>query len=146
MKGIARKQLANDNKLNEQFLSAIGRNKLQRVLGLNDKISFSDMRLLRSSYLKDVRKLARDVDQSQNIIKQLASITDDAIFDPKAAQGLNPEALNLLRNTNALYKAGKKGIEETFSESLAKRLLKNQSRIVKEIFPNNIPKAVRLLR
>lgn len=146
LKAFARKQLVIDTRLNKQFLSPVGRSKLQKVLGLNDKISFSDMRLLRSSYLKDVRKLARDVDQSQNIIKQLAGITDDAIFDPKAAQGLNPEALNLLRNTNALYKAGQKGIKETFSESLAKRLLKNPSRIVKEIFPNNNPKAIRLLR
>ena len=146
LKAFARKQLATDTRLNKQFLSPVGRSKLQKVLGLNEKISFSDMRLLRSSYLKDVRKLARDVDQSQNIIKQLAGITDDAIFDPKAAQGLNPEALNLLRNTNALYKAGQKGIKETFSESLAKRLLKNPSRIVKEIFPNNNPKAIRLLR
>ena len=146
LKRFARKQLATDNRLNKQFLSPAGRNKLQKVLGLNEKISFSDMRLLRSSYLKDVRKLARDVDQSQGIVKQLASITDDAIFDPKATQGLNPEALRLLRNTNALYKAGKKGIEETFSANLAKRLLRNPSRIVKEIFPNNNPKAIRLLR
>ncbi len=146
LKTFARKQLATDTRLNKQFLSPAGRSKLQKVLGLNDKVSFSDMRLLRSSYLKDVRKLARDVDQSQGIVKQLASITDDAIFDPKAAQGLNPEALRLLRNTNALYKVGKKGIEETFSANLAKRLLRNPSRIVKEVFPNNNPKAIRLLR
>ena len=146
LKQFARKQLATDNRLNKQFLSPAGRSKLLKVLGLNDKVSFSDMRLLRSSYLKDVRKLARDVDQSQGIVKRLASITDDAIFDPKAAQGLNPEALRLLRNTNALYKTGKKGIEETFSANLAKRLLRNPSRIVKEVFPNNNPKAIRLLR
>lgn len=146
LKQFARKQLAIDNRLNEQFLSSVGRSKMQKVLGLKDKLSFSDMRLLRSSYLKDVRKLARDVDQSQGIVKRLANIADDAIFDPKAAQGLNPEALNLLRNTNALYKAGKKGIEETFSANLAKRLLQNPSRVIKEVFPTNSPKSIRLLR
>lgn len=146
LKAFARKHLATDTRLNKQFLSPVGRSKLTKVLDLGETLDISDMRLLRSSYLKDVRKLARDVDQSQGLIKQLASITDDAIFDPKVAQGLSPEALNLLRNTNALYRVGKKGIEETFSESLTKRLLKNPSRVVKELFPNNNPKAIRLLR
>lgn len=146
LKQFAKKQLTTDARLNKQFLSPIGRSKFTKVLGLPEHLGFNDMRLLRSSYLKDVRKLARDVDQSQGLIKQLASITDNAIFDPKATQGLNSEALNLLRNTNALYRAGKKGIETTFSESLAKRLLKNPSRVIKELFPNNNPKAIRLLK
>ncbi len=146
LKAFAQKHLATDSRLNKQFLSPAGRSKLQKILGLSDELSFSDMRTLRSAFLKDIRKLARDVDQSQGLIKQLAGITDDAIFDPRAAQGLNPEALNLLRNTNALYKAGKKGIEETFSESLAKRLLRNPSNVIKEVFPSNNPKAIRLLR
>lgn len=146
LKQFAKKHLATDARLNEQFLSPAGRGKLQKIRDMADNISFSDMRTLRSSFLKDVRKMARDVDQSQGIIKQLAGIADDAIFDPKAAQGLNPEALNLLRNTNALYKAGKQGIETTFSGRLAERLLKNPSRVVKELFPNNNPKAIRLLR
>lgn len=146
LKAFAKRHLATDARLNQQFLSPVGRNKLEKIIGMSDNVSFSDMRTLRSAFLKDARKLARDVDQSQGLIKQLSGITDDAIFDPKAARGLSPEALNLLRNTNALYKAGKKGLEETFSEKLAKRLLKNPSRVVKEIFPNNNPKAIRLLR
>ena len=146
LKNFAKKQLVTDNRLNKQFLSPIGREKLNKIIGMVDDVSFSDMRTLRSSFLKDARKMARDVDQSQGIIKQLAGITDDAIFSPKAARGLNPKALNLLRNTNALYKASQKGLETTFSESLTKRLLKNPSRVTKELFPNNNPKAVRLLR
>lgn len=146
LKAFAKKQLATDKRLNGQFLSGVGRTKFQGMLGLNKKLTFSDMRTLRSTLLKDVRKMARDVDQSQGLIKQLAGITDNAIFDPKAAQGLNPEALNLLRNTNALYKASQKGLESTFSSSLSKRLLKNPSRVIKELFPNNNPKSIRLLR
>ena len=146
LKDFATKQIATDKRLNGQFLSPIGRSKLQKIIGMGDDLSFADMRTLRSSFLRDARKLARDVDQSQSIIKQLAGITDKAIFDPSAAKGLNPEALRLLRNTNALYKAGQEGIKTTFSETLAKRLLKNPSSIVKEAFPNNNPKAIRLLR
>ncbi len=146
LKSFAAKQLATDKRLNRQFLSPIGRSKLENIIGLSDDLSFSDMRTLRSSFLRDARKLARDVDQSQGIIKQLAGITDNAIFDPAAAKGLNPEALKLLRNTNALYKAGQQGIKTTFSETLAKRLLRKPSSVVKEVFPSNNPKAIRLLR
>ena len=146
LKSFAEKQLATDKRLNGQFLSPIGRSKLQKIIGLKDHLSFSDMRTLRSSFLRDARKLARDVDQSQSIIKQLSGITDKAIFDPAAAKGLNPDALTLLRNTNALYKTGQEGIKTTFSETLAKRLLKNPSTIAKEAFPNDNPKAIRLLR
>lgn len=146
LKAFAKRHLATDNRLNKQFLSPIGRNKLQKIAGMKDTLSFSDMRTLRSSFLKDARKLARDVDQSQGIIKQLAGIADNAIFDPKAAQGLSPEALNLLRNTNALYKAGQEGIKTTFSEKLAKRLLKNPSAVTKELFKPKNPKAIRNLR
>ena len=146
LKTFARTQLAKDARLKGLFLSPIGKAKLQKVLELSENVSFSDMRTLRSSFLKDVRKMAREVDQSQGLIKQLAGITDDAIFDPKAAQGLNPEALNLLRNTNSLYKASQRGLETTLSESLAKRLLKNPSSVIKQVIPNNNPKAIRLFR
>lgn len=146
LKAFAKKNLATDTRLNGQFLSPAGKSKLEAVIGMEDKLTFSDMRTLRSSFLKDARKMARDVDQSQSIIKQLSGITDDAIFDPASAKGLSPEALNLLRNTNALYKSAQTGLKTTFSESLAKRLLKNPSNIVKEVFPNQNPKAIRLLR
>ena len=146
LKSFAKKQLATDKRLNGQFLSPAGKTKLEGILGLNEKLSFSDMRTLRSSFLKDARRMARDVDQSQGIIKQLAGITDKAIFDPKAAQNLSPEALNLLKNTNRLYAQAQKGLETTFSEKLAKRLLKNPSNVIKEVIPNNNPKSIRLLR
>lgn len=146
LKQFAKKHLATDGRLKGQFLSPSGKNKLSSLLELDDSLSFSDMRTLRSSFLKDIQKMARDVDQSQGIIKQLAGITDQAIFDPKAARGLDSKALNLLRNTNALYKSAQQGIKTTFPESLAKRLLKNPSSVVKQVFPNNNPHAIRMLR
>lgn len=146
LKSFAKKHLATNKRLNGQFLSEAGKSKLDKIVTMKDNLSFSDMRTLRSSFLKDSRKLARDVDQSQGIIKQLAGITDKAIFDPASAKGITPEALNLLRNTNSLYKAGQSGIKTTFSETLAKRLLKNPSSVIKEVFPANNPKAIRSLR
>ncbi len=146
LKKFAKEQLATDKRLNGQFLSPVGKNKLTKITDMSESLSFSDMRTLRSSFLRDARKLARDVDQSQSVIKQLAGITDKAIFDPAASKGINPEALTLLRNTNALYKTGQQGIKTTFSETLAKRLLRKPSSIAREAFPDNNPKAIRLLR
>jgi hypothetical protein len=146
LKDFARKHIATDKRLNGQFLSDAGRSKLTKLEGLADNLSFSDMRTLRSSFLKDVSKMARDVDQSQGIIKQLAGITDKAIFDPKSAKGLSQGALTLLRNTNSLYRTAQEGIKTTFSETLSKRLLKNPSSVIKEVFPNKNPKSIRLLR
>lgn len=146
LKTFAKKHLATDTRLNGQFLSPAGKSKLTAIVEGVDELSFSDMRTLRSTFLKDVRKMARDVDQSQGIIKQLAGLTDEAIFDPAATKGLNQEAINLLKNTNRLYRTSQKGLETTLSEKLAKRLLKNPSSVAKEVFPNNNPKAIRLLR
>ena len=146
IKRFAEKQLAIDKRLNKLFLSPAGRSKFQKVLGLGDDVSFSDMRTLRSSFLKDVRKFARDADTNQGLIKELAQITDQAIFDPKAAQGLSGEALNLLENTNRLYRQSRIGLETTFSEKLVKRLVQNPSDIINEVFVNNNPKAIELLR
>ena len=146
LKKFAKKHLATDLRVKGQFLSPTGKAKLTSILELDETLSFSDMRTLKSSFMRDARKLARDVDQSQGIIKQLAGIADDAVFDPGATKNLSQEALTLWENTRNLYKAGQEGIKSTFSETLAKRILKNPSNVVKEVFPNNNPKAIRALR
>ncbi len=146
LKQFALKNLATDKRLNGQFLSPTGRSKLKKIVDGEDFLTFSDMRRLRSSFLRAGRKMARDVDESESIIKQLAGITDDAIFDPKATKGISPDALNLLRNTNRLYKTSQETLKTTFSESLAKRLLVNPSSVVKEVIPTGNPKAMEILR
>ena len=144
LKKFATKELAKDNRI--KHLSPTGRIKLKEILDMPDKLTFSEMRQKRGAFLKDVRKLGRDLDQSESIIAQLAQLTDDAIFDPAATRGIGPKALNLLRNTNAVYKASKEGIKEILPESLAKRLVKNPSSVVKQVIPNDNPKAIELLR
>jgi len=143
LKAFATKELATDQRLNRQYLSGIGRAKLVRIIGMDDAISFSDMRLLRSGYLKDARKLARDIDKAQAVVKRLTSLSSDAMFDPSAAKGLTPEASKLLQRTNKLYKATRKVYVETFSERLAKRIAKNPAGVMKEVFPTKNVKAIR---
>ena len=52
----------------------------------------------------------------------------------------------LHRNISNLWRESKRGLETTFSEKLAKRLVKNPSSVIKELIPNNNPKGIRLLR
>jgi len=146
IKIFAKQQLALDKRLNGLYLSPSGRTEISKILDLPDRISFSDMRQLRSSFLGEVRKMARDTDKAQGIIKKISQLTDDALFDPAASKNLSPEALNLLKNTNKLYAAGKEGLKTTFSERLAKRLIANPSKVVAEAIPNKNPTAIMAMR
>ncbi len=142
---FAKKQLAIDKRLKGLFLSDSGRAKFERAAELKE-LSFGDLRKLRSSFLRDTRKLARDADQSEGMIKKLSQITNDVLRSPEAAKGVSPEARRLLENTNRLYATAQKGLKETFPEQLAKRLIKNPSSVTKELFPQNNPTAIRNLR
>jgi hypothetical protein len=146
LKLFAKAELATDTRLNNLYLSSAGRNQLTKIIGMPDQVTFSDMRILRSTFLGDVRQMARDVDKAEGIIKHIANLTDEAMFDFRATKGLSVEAEQLLRNTNALYRAGKEGIKTTFSEKLLKNLIKNPSNVVAESLSKQNPIAIRNLR
>lgn len=128
------------------LISPAGKTILGDIDNLPEIIGHSDYRAFRTKVLKETRKLNRDVDISEGMVKEISTITRKELLDPKSVAGASQEAKRLHANISNLYAASQKGLETTFSETLAKRLLKNPSRIVKEIFPNNNPKAVRLLR
>ncbi len=128
------------------LISPAGKNILTDIDNLPEIIGHSDYRAFRSKVLKETRKLNRDVDISEGMVKQISSITRKELLDPKSVIGATPEAKRLHANISNLFAASQKGLETTFPESLAKRLIKNPSRIIKEVFPNNSPKSIRLLR
>ena len=128
------------------LVSAAGKQTLVDIDNLPKIIGHADYRAFRSKVLKDVRKLGRDVDVSEGLVKEVSSITRKELLDPKSVAGASQEAKRLHANISNLYAASQRGLETTFSEKLATRLLKNPSRVVKELFPNNNPKAIRLLR
>ena len=144
LKRFAKKELAKDARI--KHLSPLGRSKLKETLDLPEFFTFSETRAKRAAFLKDARKLGRDLDQSESIIAELATVTDSMILNPKASKGLGQKTIRLLDNTNALYAKAKEGLTTTFSEKVAKRLIKNPSSIVKELFPNNSPKSIKILR
>lgn len=141
---FAKKQLAIDDRLKGLFLSPTGRTLFEKAKTLPKKLSFGDIRKLRSSFMRSTRKLARDVDESQGMIKQISKITNDVVRDPASASGLTPEARKLWENTSRLYEVAQTGLKETFPEQLGQRLSKNPSSVTKELFQNS--KAIRNLR
>ncbi len=128
------------------IVSPAGKTILGDIDNLPEIIGHSDYRAFRTKVLKETRKLNRDVDISEGMVKEISSITRKELLDPKSVAGATQEAKRLHANISNLYTASQKGLETTFSETLTKRLLKNPSKIVKEVFPNNNPKAIRLLR
>lgn len=145
LKTFAKPILEQDKRLKGLILDA-GKDKLDRIMALPDKIRLKDLRDLRTSFLGDTRKLARDADKNAGILKQIAKITNDILYDPSTTKGLTPEARRLLENTNRLYAVSREGLEKTFSERLAKRLVQNPTSVIKELFPQKNPEAVKALR
>ncbi|KKK46899.1 hypothetical protein LCGC14_3160630, partial [marine sediment metagenome] len=128
------------------LLSPAGKQAMVDIDNLPGFVGHADYRAFRSKILKETRKLHRDVDVSEGMVKQVSSITRKELLDPKSVAGASLEAKRLHANVSNLFATSQKGLETTFSEKLARRLLKNPSNIVKEVFPNNNPKAIRLLR
>ena len=153
LKSFAKQQLVKDKALLKEgvkrhgvLLTPSGREAMETVIDLKTDLTATQLRDFNSKILKDVRKFKRDADQSEGLIKKISQITRDILEDPTQSKNFPTKARNLLNNTNRLFATSRKGIETTFSETLTKRLLKNPSRVVREVFPNNNPKAIRLLR
>jgi len=128
------------------LLSPAGKSMLDDINILPKTIGHSDYRAFRSKILKETRKLHRDADVSEGMIKEVSSITREELLNPATVGGASVEAKRLHANISRLYAKAQEGLETTFSERLAKSLLKNPSKVVKELFPANNPTAVRLLR
>jgi hypothetical protein len=150
LKEFAEKKIAEADRMMKAgkgiALSAEGRTMLEKIAGLKDEIGFGDLRDLRSTWLNKSRKLARDIDESQAIAKQVAGIANDLVYDPQYTKGLTPEARRLLENTNRLYRSSREVMEKNFPERLAKSILKNPAQSINRVFPDKNPKAVATLR
>ncbi len=116
------------------------------IRDLADNVPHKTMRDIRSRVLRDIRKLHRDVGQDEALLKKFEQVTFDTLTDPAAIKGAPREVKNLFNNTRELYKSLRGGIESTFPEQVAKRLVKNPSRVVAEFLPQGNPKAIKQFR
>lgn len=145
LRNFADDLLAKDTKLKKLYLSPTGRSKLQKVSNLSEYVKFGDMQDLRSTFLADVRKLSRDADKADAILKRIAKLSDEAIFDPKATIALSQESKTLLKNTNALYRTSKEIMTNTFPFKLAKELAQHPESAMK-IFKAGDRQGIRNIR
>lgn len=128
------------------LISPAGKQLLNDIDNLPNYVSHSDYRAFRTKTLREARKLGRDVDVSEVMVKKISDITKKELLSPETVAGASPEAKRLHANISRLYATTQDVLETTFSEKLAKRLLRNPSGVIKDVFPNNNPKAIRLLR
>ncbi len=128
------------------LVSPAGKAILNDIDNLPKFVGHSDYRAFRTKALKESRKLNRDIDVSESMIKQISSITRKELLDPKTVAGASPQAKRLHANVSNLFSTAQEGLKTTFPETLAKRLLRNPSSVIKEVFPSGNPKAIRLLR
>lgn len=138
-------QYIQDLRLNKTHLSPQGRAFSKKILDLPDNISLDDMRTLRSDLLRIERKFTRDADISQGLIKDLAGAADDSIFDVANNPDTPPKLLQLLRNTNDMYKKGKDLFTNTFSYQLSNKLAENPSSAAK-LFEEGNPTQILAIR
>ncbi len=127
------------------LVSPAGKTILEDIDKLPEVVGHSDYRAFRTKVLKETRKLNRDIDVSESMVKRISSITREELLSPKSVAGASPEAKRLHANINNLFSKSQQALKETLPESLAKRLLKTPSNVVKEVIKPN-PKQVRLLR
>jgi len=128
------------------LVSPAGKTILDDINNLPKFVGHADYRAFRTKALRETRKLNRDVDVSEGMVKSISSITRKELLDPQSIAGASPQAKRLHANISSLYTASREGLEETFPEELAKRLLQNPSNIVREVLPKKNPTAIRLLR
>ena len=128
------------------LVSPAGKIILDDIDRLPGTIGHADYRSFRTKVLKENRKLNRDADVSESMVKRISSITREELFSPNSVAGASPEAKRLHANITNLFAASEAALKETLPETLAKRLIKNPSSVVKEVIKPKNPKAVKLLR
>lgn len=128
------------------LLSPAGKKAVRDIDNLPETLRHIDYRAFRTKILKESRKLNRDLDVSESMVKQISSITRKELLDPANVSNTSVEARQLHANISNLYSSTQTILENEFSEKLAKRLVKNPSSILKEIIPTGNPDGMEILR
>jgi hypothetical protein len=111
-------------------------------------MTFRQQRQIVSAFKKQVRQMGREADPYEGMIKRFTKIADDVLFDPASAKNLPPEAQNLLRNTNRVYKTTQEALETEFPEKLIAQLGRTAGTprgVIGTLMPKN-PDAIKRLR
>jgi hypothetical protein len=128
------------------LLSPVGREIVQQVQNLPDKLTFKQLQNLRSTWLIQADKLGRETDISKAIVKQFTGQMSKMMQDPELMRNMSPQARNLLLNTNRLYSATAEAFDTTFNEKVLQAVVERPGRLPSALLPNKSPQAVKQLR
>jgi hypothetical protein len=155
LKEMAKRHLAMDQglvkwslrgKRRGPLLSPIGQKIIRQVENLPDEIGFKDLQKLRSTWLIQSEKLARETDISKAIVKQFTGQMSKMMRDPALMSRMSPQARNLLLNTNRLYGAAQEAFDTTFNEKVLQTIVDRPGRLPKVLLPDKAPEAIKQLR
>lgn len=135
LKDFARKWLSKDREAKGALLEGPGRSNLESIMKMDDRLRFNTMRDLRSKWLKEGRRLSKDMDTSDRIVSGLSDLADQAIFKEELNPKLTPDARRILKEANSVYADAKQVIDRNFSRELADRLDKNPELLMKYVVP-----------
>lgn len=128
------------------LLSPAGKKVLKDIDNMPETLRHLDYRAFRTKVLKESRKLNRDLDVSDSMVKQISNVTRKELLDPVTVSNTSVETRRLHANISRLYSSSQDILEKEFSEKLAKRLVTNPSSVLKEIIPEGNPKGMEILR
>ena len=128
------------------LVTPAGKELLEDIDRLPAFVGHQDYRAFSTKALRDARKLGRDFDSSEALVKEIAGITRKELLDPKSVAGASIEAKRLHANLGRLYANTQDALQKDFTEKLVERLLKNPSKVVKEVIPLGNPKGIEILR
>lgn len=135
IKRFIEKKMKQDIAQGGALLTREGRSKANFILkNLKTQRTLGQMVDLRSSYLKDARKFKVGADKSEVFFKELASVADQALFDPSTVAGMTPEGKKLLRNINAVYGPARELYNEQFVKSVISQLTTSPSKVSRIVF------------
>lgn len=131
---------------------------LQKLLETTPEFTIGEIQKFRTARLADARKFKGLSDVSSRFFDGLASVTDDAMFNPNIMTGMPPELALKYRDLNSFYAGGRQIWDEYTIKSLALQIDKNPEKVtdiffksldhqrvsdVKEIFENPTKRTIR---
>jgi len=117
------------------ILTKEGRSVLKQLAELDDDISLSTMRGLRSKYGGAIRQFSKDMNTDEAMIAKLQSIADDSIRNAATSPALPTDARRLLLQANSDYARYREVMERVLPYRLTEKLADNPEQVVGKLFP-----------
>jgi hypothetical protein len=114
---------------------------LEKVLKLDDTVSFKESQAIRSGLMDEIATMSSTADIGRGIAQKFVKLTDGAM--ETSAKNLSPEAYKAWRDANNFYRGYKEKFSNDFMKSLVKVADKSPEKVVEKIFQNGAVTQIR---